>query len=415
MSKTEFASGARSDDSPSAAFTRLQWKGRDAIRLANDKVELISLTGGGHLASLRFLHREGPLAQNVFWEAPWPTIDPTEQWSEKLERFYGPAEIGRYLAGYTGHALCLDYFGEPPSHAASFGLSLHGEAAITSWSASSLTASEDAGVRWKVRLPVAQLSFEREILLAKGQSVAFVKETVLSELDSEHVFDWVQHVTFGSPFLHPDESTIAASTHRGVTAPSSYEGRSLLAADREFIWPYAPKKEPGGVADLRRAFGAPGYGFVAGLELETNREQEFIVAVNRASRLGVGYCFLRRDFPWMTVWEENQARQGPPWLGKVQARGMEFGTTPLPLGKHETRERRSRFGTPTGCVISAREKVEARYLIFLFEVPRQVESIGNVAAVGDAIELSDENGAAKFSILAEGCEAFLTGSVGEEL
>jgi hypothetical protein len=151
------------------------------------------------------------------------------------------------------------------------------------------------------------------------------------------------------------------------------------------------------------------------LELETNREQEFIVAVNRASRLGIGYCFRRRDFPWMTVWEENQARQETPWLGKVQARGMEFGTTPLPLGKHETRERRSRFGTPTGCVIPARERLEARYLIFLFKVPRQVESIGNVAAVGDAIELSDDNGAAKFSILAERCEAFLTGSVGEEL
>jgi hypothetical protein len=406
MKPVDVASSEESKASPSA-FTRMQWKGRDAIRLENDAIELISLTGGGHLASLRFLHREGPLAQNVLWEAPWPTVDPAAEWSENLERDYGPMEIGKYLAGYTGHAVCLDYFGESSEHAASLGLSLHGEAAVTSWSVSSLAASVTAGARWKVSLPVAQLVFEREISLVAGQSVVYVHEAVSSERDSEHVFDWVQHVTFGPPFLCSSESVIAASARRGITDASSYEGRSLLASDREFDWPYAPGNQADEVADLRRPFDAGGHGFLAGLQLDTTREQAFVVAVNWTSRLGAGYCFRRRDFPWMTVWEENRARLGTPWHGRTQARGMEFGTTPLPLGRHDARERDTMFGTPTRCVLAARGRLEAKYLIFLFEVPDQVLSIDNAVAVGDAIELSDENGGATFSIPAEGCEAFL--------
>jgi hypothetical protein len=415
MTRVDVVSSEGSKGSPPAAFTKMQWRGRDAIRLANDTVELISLTGGGHLASFRFLHREGRLAQNVLWEAPWPTIDPTAQWSENLERFYGPVEIGKYLAGYTGHAVCLDYFGEPPSHAATLGLSLHGEAAVTCWSVSSPAASKLAGARWEVKLPVAQLAFEREIYLAAMQSVAYVDEAVSSERDSEHVFDWVQHVTFGPPFLRSDESTVASSARRGITAPSFYEGRSLLALDREFEWPYAPRNQVNAIVDLKRSFDATGYGFLAGMQLDTGREQEFFVAVNWASRLGVGYCFRRGDYPWLTVWEENQTRPGTPWLGRTQARGMEFGTTPLPLGKHEARQRGTMFGTPTGCVLPARGRIGTKYLIFLFEVPHQVQSIGNVVAVGDAIELSDENGAALFSIPAEGCEVFLADHSGENL
>jgi hypothetical protein len=272
---------------------------------------------------------------------------------------------------------------------------------------SSPAASVTAGARWNVSLPVAQLVFEREISLVAGQSVVYVHEAVSSERDSEHVFDWIQHVTFGPPFLCSSESTIAASARRGITAASSYEGRSLLASDREFEWPYAPGNKVDAVADLRRPFDADGHGFLAGLQLDTTREQAFVVAVNWTSRLGVGYCFRRRDFPWMTVWEENRARLGTPWLGRTQARGMEFGTIPLPLGRHDARERDTMFGTPTRCVLPARGRLEAKYLIFLFEVPDQVLSIDKAVAVGDAIELSDVNGGATFSIPADGCEAFL--------
>jgi hypothetical protein len=37
----------------------VQWKGREATRLANGVVEIICLTGGGHMASLRLLNEDG--------------------------------------------------------------------------------------------------------------------------------------------------------------------------------------------------------------------------------------------------------------------------------------------------------------------------------------------------------------------
>jgi hypothetical protein len=146
---------------------------------------------------------------------------------------------------------------------------------------------------------------------------------------------------------------------------------------------------------------------LAGMQMDPERENEFILAVNWESRLGVGYCFRRCDFPWMAVWEENHSRQNSPGNGITAARGMEFGTTPLPFGELEFHQRRRVFDIPTGCVISARGQKTAKYLIFLFQVSLDVSSIHEVAAVGDAIALYDDQRNAVVSIPADGCEAFL--------
>ena len=40
---------------------------------------------------------------------------------------------GKYLAGYAGHSLCVDYFGAPSEEEAPLGLPLHGEVASSRW------------------------------------------------------------------------------------------------------------------------------------------------------------------------------------------------------------------------------------------------------------------------------------------
>jgi hypothetical protein len=139
---------------------------------------LKSLTGGGHLASLRFIPQQGKISTNVLWEAPWATLDPGREWSEDLTRIYGAAEIGKFLASYTGHALCLDYFGEPSQESISLGLSLHGEAAITPWKTLHPANPGRTHCRWMVELPTRQLSLERDIRLVDEQSVVYVQETI---------------------------------------------------------------------------------------------------------------------------------------------------------------------------------------------------------------------------------------------
>ena len=131
------------------------WKNREATRLTNGVVELVALTSGGHLAEFRFLEHNGGASPNTFWEAPWPTFDPGERAGDDLPASYGPVEVRRFLASYTGHCLCLDYFGGPSAEQAAVGCSLHGEAPNTRWNLVSTAVPGEALVRWKVELPVS--------------------------------------------------------------------------------------------------------------------------------------------------------------------------------------------------------------------------------------------------------------------
>lgn len=385
----------------------IRWKGRDALRIANGKVELISLTCGGHFAAFRLLDRDGRLFPNAFWEVPWTTCDPDCDWSHERSRLYGPRETGRFLAGFTGHALCLDYFGEPTREKAAAGLSLHGEAAIARWNVIGSSESQKAQCKWEVDLPISRLSFEREVNLSNGQSVAYVQETVINERNVAHKCDWVQHVTFGPPFLSEGVSTVIVSARSGVTSPLGYEGKSLLPNNRHFSWPYVQYAANNGPTDLRLPFTQKGQGFLAGLKLDSGQEIEFLLAINWKLRMGVGYCFCRRDFPWMAVWEENCTRRDAPWNGNTQARGMEFGTRPLPLAGDGGLPCESFSDTPTGCSIAAHGKRTARYIMFLFEVPSEMRSVGKVEPLDDAISIYNEDGTGSFSLPAEGCEKFL--------
>jgi hypothetical protein len=385
----------------------IRWNNRAATRLSNGVVELVALTSGGHLAEFRFLEQDGRLSPNAFWKAPWTTFDPEETAGQDLPATYGPVEVRKFLVSFTGHCLCLDYFGGPSAEQAAAGLSLHGEAPNATWNLLSPAPSAEFLARWRVKLPMAHLSFEREIRLGVGESVAYVRETVTNESMAEHAFDWVQHVTFGQPLLKEGESTLSASGHCGITWPVSYDGGSMLANDREFTWPHAPLASGKGLADLRKPFVKKGFGFIAGVQLDPQRKQEYLMAVNWKDRLGVGYCFRQADFPYMTFWEENCSRLDPPWNGRTQARGMEFGTTPLPLGSEETVRRGPLFDTPQRCVIPAGGKKTAHYIIFLCKLPAVTDSVTNVETAGDMIVLYDGSGRPSMSISAYGCGDFL--------
>ncbi len=375
------------------------WKGRDATRLTNGLVELISLIDGGHLAEFRYLEQNGFPSQNVLWEAPWITTG-----SNRLEE---PSQT----AGFTGHALCLDYFGAPSPDDAAAGLPIHGEAGAVRWNVHGIMDGESAASQWVAQLPIAQLRFERKIQLQNQERVLYVEETVENRRGTDHVCQWVQHATFAPPFLNPTESTVAVSATRGITSPLDYEGGSLLALDREFSWPFAPRQGIAGeTLDLSRPFAVKGLGFSAAVQLDPGRVMEFMLALNWKLRLGVGYCFRRHDFPWMSIWEENSARLGSPWNGATQARGMEFGTTPLPLGREEALRRGNIFGIPTWCVIPAAGKRKVRYLMFLFSIPAGSKRIQNVEIEENIIMLYDER-ANSFSVPAYGCGDFLSAGV----
>ena len=205
----------------------VRWKGRHAVRLRTESWELISLTGGGHLAAFRFNNVDGCPQQNLLWEAPWATHDPVRCWSEELSRLYGPPQTSKFLARFTGHALCF-----------------------------------------VADLPLSELTFERDIRLGNDQGVAYVQETVHNKRDKEHRCNWVQHVTLGQPFLDKSHSTLIASAESRMTSSFGYEGDSLLPTNCYFSWPHVQRDSGCGAVDLRFPFTQRGRGFLAGVRLD---------------------------------------------------------------------------------------------------------------------------------------------------
>lgn len=350
------------------------WNDRRAYRLSNANVELIALLGGGHLADFRLCG--SPV--NVLWESPWPTIDPQTFSSREHAAFYGDGPVGRFLCGYTGHALALGYFGMPSSEEAARGMGLHGEAANSEWKVVSAVADDDsATLVMEVTLPFYRLHFRREISLARDTYTACITEAVTNLSGIAVDFQWVQHAAFGEPFFKSGEATLFVSGKRGLTWPAGYEGHELLENSLEYQWPYAQSID-GEAINLSQPFVRDGTGFVAALLLDSDHADAFIAVHNRRHQLVAGYSFNPVHFPWIVLWEENRARANTPWNKRTRVRGIEFGTSPMPLGLAHAREMRRLFDTPVLCSIPANARLQAQYDLFIHPAPYQWSQIKDV-------------------------------------
>ncbi len=346
-------------------------------------LDLVVLTGGGHIADVRFRPETGFPTDNILWEAPWKSIDP-DRFHARDATSYGPPFVGKFLAGFTGHALCLDFFGAPSPEEITQGLALHGEAPVSRWT---IRENQTKTLSAAVGLPHAGLSLQRHIHTMPKESVIYFRETVENQRTVDRFFSWVQHATFGSPLLASGESAFFLSGSRAKTWALGYEGKPVLRDDAEFTWPRAPRLD-GKRSDLRQPFSDRGKGFVATVRASEDREFGYVVVLNWRLGLAAGYVFRTTDFPWITLWEENQARSGEPWRGVTRARGVEFGTTPFPVGMRDIIRNGPLFDTPTLAVVGARAEKSTGYALFLTPVPRTWRTISDVAVKRNQIVLS---------------------------
>jgi Domain of unknown function (DUF4432) len=364
------------------------WKNRRAYRLSNGAIELIILLGGGHIAEFRL--SDSPV--NTLWEAPWPTLDPQTFSPPKHNALYGDGPVGKFLSGYTGHALVLGNFGMPSDPEAARGVPLHGEAACSDWTVVSAEQDDHCALLvLEVDIPYYHLHFRREISLAAGASCTSIRETVRNQGAAETTFQWVQHVACGEPFLAHDESNLFVDVSRAITWPLGYEGFELLRDDAEFLWPNAPANS-GGTIDLSNPFAQSGTGFVASLLTSADHPNAAIAVLNRRHALVAGYCFERARFPWVAVWEENRARQYPPWNGVARVRGVEFGTSPMPLGIEQARETQRLFDTPVLTRIAPDSEVSTAYDIFVTRVPASWKAIAGIERSTKSLAIRNATG-----------------------
>lgn len=383
------------------------WHGRKAYLLKNDTIQLVTLTGGGHIAEFRFVDGS-PFSQlSPLWVPPWKSMEPYEYREKVHSRLYGSLLEGKLLSGIAGHNICLDYFGPPTQAETRLGLSQHGEAPMSKWQKIvSRTDRQKTSLTLSTRLPAAGLTFTRNLRLQRGAPVIYFTETVVNENRKDHFFHWVQHVTLGPPFVSPHDSRVALPGSRGMTFPHPYNSKnSLLATNSSFRWPLAPSLK-GGVVDLTHTLLRPGTGIVVGVLLDPRSKLGFVAALNLRHRLLIGYCFDRSDFPWVAVWEENRAIEGPPWKKRTETRGLEFGTTALPVQRHENASMGSLFGVPTYASVPARGRKTVRYLAFLTQIPSELAEIRKIGIEGDEIVVLGKDKGVSVRVPAPGLSNF---------
>lgn len=380
----------------------IRWKNRKALMLNNGSLQATVLAGGGHIAELCITDAGRP-SPNLLWESPWVTADPDSAEFARLGELYGSAPIGPFLAGYTGHTLCLDTFGLPSIDDAVRGIPLHGEASARMWE---LVPAED-GCAMHVKLPVSQLEFSRTIRAAMGQSVLFVEECLTNTGPDAHEVHWVQHVSLGAPLLSAENSFLRASVDRCRSWPDGYEGRPVLPDNVDFAWPFAPTID-GATTDLSLPFQHEGKGFLAAALVAATSTVAYFAALNPHAGLALVYCFRREEFPWIAMWEENCARSAAPWDGNTRVRGMEFGTTPIPLGREAVHAMGTLFDSPVTRSVSAGAKVYTRYAVCAFRLPRGVRAADAITISEGSVSLTNHNRTDCVSIAADGILRFLT-------
>jgi hypothetical protein len=371
---------------PNCECHSISWKHRRAYRLSNGSIEITVLLGGGHIADFRLTG--SPF--NSLWEAPWRTIDPHTFSSTEHAAHYGNGAVGKFLSGYTGHALVLGYFGMPSPDDEAHGLPLHGEAASAEWSVVSTEEDKDsASLALQVAVPSCDLNIRRKITLQANAFTAAIEETVINRSDAEIGLQWVQHAAFGEPFYTRADSSLFIPVARARTWPLGYEGREFLPKDTEFTWP-AVQTANGEPIDLTVPFQEDGTGFLASLLIPAERTNGYIAIHNRRHALAAGYSFDNTRFPWIALWEENCARSYAPWNGTTRVRGVEFGTSPMPLGLEQAREMRTLYDTPVLATIPANSQLSTVYELFVSQVPPDWKGISDVVPSEDSLVIRNE-------------------------
>jgi hypothetical protein len=168
-----------------------------------------------------------------------------------------------------------------------------------------------------------------------------IKETVENLGAWDRPIAWTQHVTLGPPFLERGRTRFDANMLESRTFEGVFGDQFPLGAD--FVWPMAPLVD-GGYYDLRvYTKHDVSAGFTTHL---VDADDEFGYFVATSKGVGFAYRWKREDFPWLGIWEENCARQSPPWNGKAITRGMEFGASPMPESRQQMIERKAMFDVP---------------------------------------------------------------------
>jgi hypothetical protein len=355
-----------------ASAQTVSFEGQPAIVISNGRVSVTVLEQGATLASVTLPGDRGAL------DPLWNPI--------RLARENGrSAEFN----GAFGHFVCVDGFGQPSPSERAAGMSMHGEAHLLQFGVN--RDSAPGALEMKATLPIVQEVFTRTFHVVPGENVLYVDSRLENLLGFDRPVNWAEHATVSAPFVEPGKTFIEISGSRSQNRPysDSQPGRGSgpprtqrrLVSGVDFTWPFAPSLD-GRTVDMRTFPEEAHFIDHAATLMDPSRDTEFAVAFNRARHLVYGYLFRRADYPWVQHWGNY-----PAVVELV--RGMEFGTQPYDVPRHDAIEMGTMFGAPTFRWLPAKGAIESHFLLFYSRTPEKMGKIDDVRIENGTIVIED--------------------------
>ena len=357
-----------------ASFHEDTLHGRRAFVLENDQIRLSTLPGGGYIGEIRFKSDDPKKSVNPMRVPHYQTIDPFRYDLAKHGSLYGTNGQRLVMSGYMGHFLCFPRFGPGSEAELGYGLAAHGEALAVEWKQQKVeTAAGGVTLRYAAELPITQFRVERALTLLPGETVGYVEESVENLAHFDRPVQWVQHITFGPPFVEAGKNQVDASVAKAVSGAlrpaQDIAGASWAGAS----WPLVTDAQ-GKTLDLR-AFS----GNTATWLMDRSRPTVYFTMYNPEYRVLIGYIFPSASSPWVLDWQENQRTRQIPWDGKVIARGICIGDSPVE-GIQNAIRRESVSGVPVYSWIQAGQRRKQSYAFFLAEIPLAFQGVDDLRA-----------------------------------
>ena len=239
---------------------------------------------------------------------------------------------------------------------------------------------------YSAQLPKTQYRVGRVLTLPRDETVLYIEEWVENRLAFDRPAHWVEHATFGPPFVEPAKPCSTCRPPKGRCG-----GATTTTASRpeKVVWPKGIAKDGDANGPARDAGRSPTAEPTSAYLMDPTRETSYFTMYNPGYRVLIGLHLAYQRFPLDRRLAGEPPRTQPPWNGQVVARGMEFGTTPFGGPMKEVVDEGSLFGVPMFRWIGGRERLTARYVAFLTEIPEGFRGVEDLQVKDGAIEITE--------------------------
>jgi hypothetical protein len=361
----------RAAAAPAVSVTPGRLHGREAFVLSNGRLSLSVLPGGGYIGDVRLVSDDPKLGVSPMRVPDYQTIDPYTFDPARDGPKYSNSYNRQVMAGYMGHFTCFPQFGYSVAEFDASGYGSHGELIVSKWERQAAGADE---LVMTAHLPRNQYDFRRRIAMLPGETVAYVEETAENLAIYDRPFQWVQHVTMGPPFVALNRMWADGSAQSVWTGPKP----GALTP-----WPQY-RSEDGAAADARIFSG-----HTVPWLMQREKPRNWVAAYSADYRILFGHVYEAAPNPWLLDWQSNLQQSPFAPLGRIVARGLCWGNSPLSAGIKANVELGQVAGVPTYGWMEPRGRRSQRYLIFVTPIPAGWLGTADIVAEAGILRITE--------------------------